>query len=101
LNHLRHSHNGSKPDPPSADDMGDLGQRILSGEFTEEGSTKERLSRPVRKLLAKDPIGPGDCNVWLKTNMRLDAFKRVCLSGFRMLRCTNAATAEIDVVKCN
>ena len=28
-------------------------------QFTDQGSTKERLTRPVRKLLAKDPVGPG------------------------------------------
>ena len=59
LNQIRSSTNGNRPDPPPIDDLGDLGDRILSGEFTDEGSTKERLSRPVRKLLAKDPIGPG------------------------------------------
>lgn len=37
----------------------DLAERIQSGEFSDKGSTKERLSRPMRRLLAKDPIGPG------------------------------------------
>lgn len=36
-----------------------LDERISSGEFTDSGSTKERASRPVRKFLAKDPVGPG------------------------------------------
>lgn len=38
---------------------GSLDKRILSGEFTDEGSTKEKLTRPLRKALAKDPVGPG------------------------------------------
>ncbi|KAL6779702.1 CYP97A5 [Auxenochlorella protothecoides x Auxenochlorella symbiontica] len=37
----------------------DLDSRIASGEFSDTGSTKERLTRPLRKALAKDPIGPG------------------------------------------
>jgi hypothetical protein len=37
-----------------------LDQRILSGEFTDAGSTKEKLTRPVRKLLAQDPVGAGE-----------------------------------------
>ena len=37
----------------------DLDERILSGEFTDSGSTKEKLTRPVRKLLAQDPVGVG------------------------------------------
>lgn len=37
----------------------DLSERILSGEFTDSGSTKEKLTRPVRKLLAQDPVGIG------------------------------------------
>lgn len=48
-----------KPETPAIDDLGDLGDRILSGEFTDAGSTREKWSRPVRKFLAKDPIGPG------------------------------------------
>jgi len=36
-----------------------LDERISSGEFTDKGSTKERLTRPFRQLLARDPIGPG------------------------------------------
>ncbi|CAK0785609.1 hypothetical protein CVIRNUC_008820 [Coccomyxa viridis] len=36
-----------------------LDERILSGEFTDQGSTKERITRPIRKALAKDPVGPG------------------------------------------
>lgn len=37
----------------------DLDDRILSGEFSDVGSTKERITRPLRKVLAMDPIGPG------------------------------------------
>lgn len=37
-----------------------LDERISSGEFTDSGSTKERASRPVRKFLALDPVGPGE-----------------------------------------
>ena len=29
-------------------------------QFTDRGSTKERLTRPLRKALAKDPVGPGE-----------------------------------------
>lgn len=36
-----------------------LEERIASGEFDDSGSTKEKITRPVRKLLAKDPLGPG------------------------------------------
>jgi len=38
----------------------DLEERIASGEFDDSGSTKEKITRPVRKLLAKDPLGPGN-----------------------------------------
>ncbi len=34
----------------------DLDARILSGEFSDTGSTKEKLTRPVRQFLAKDPV---------------------------------------------
>jgi hypothetical protein len=37
-----------------------LEERIASGEFDDSGSTKEKITRPVRKLLAKDPLGPGN-----------------------------------------
>ena len=37
-----------------------LEDRIASGEFTDTGSTKERLTRPVRKVLAQDPSGFGE-----------------------------------------
>lgn len=33
-----------------------LDARIESGEFTDEGSTKEKLTRPLRQALAKDPV---------------------------------------------
>ena len=38
-----------------------LEDRISSGEFSDQGSTKEKLLRPVRQALAKDPFGPGMC----------------------------------------
>ncbi len=38
---------------------GSLEDRILSGEFSHQGSTKEKVLRPVRQALAKDPLGPG------------------------------------------
>lgn len=51
------------PERPGLDAIGDTGsrvpgldERILSGEFTDAGSTKERWSRPVRKWLAKDRL---------------------------------------------
>jgi hypothetical protein len=44
-------------DPEAASALDD---RISSGEFTDAGSTKERISRPVRKFLALDPLGPGN-----------------------------------------
>ena len=43
-------------DPEAASALDD---RISSGEFTDAGSTKERISRPVRKFFALDPVGPG------------------------------------------
>ena len=45
---------GGLPQPPAG-----LDARILAGEFGDDGSTKERLSRPLRKLLARDRIGIG------------------------------------------
>lgn len=36
-----------------------LEARIASGEFDDSGSTKEKLSRPLRKFLAQDAFGPG------------------------------------------
>ena len=38
---------------------GSLEDRILSGEFSNQGSTKEKVLRPIRQALAKDPLGPG------------------------------------------
>lgn len=37
-----------------------LDERIASGEFSDVGSTKERLTRPLRRTLAKDPVGIGE-----------------------------------------
>ncbi|GBF96486.1 cytochrome P450 [Raphidocelis subcapitata] len=36
-----------------------LEDRIAAGEFSDTGSTKERLTRPVRRFLAQDPVGIG------------------------------------------
>lgn len=36
-----------------------LDERIMSGEFTDAGSTKEKMTRPLRKALASDPTGLG------------------------------------------
>ena len=41
-----------------------LDDRIASGEFDDSGSTKEKLTRPLRKMLAKDPLGPGEACCW-------------------------------------
>lgn len=54
--------------PPAAGNS--LEDRIASGEFTDAGSTKEKLTRPLRRILAKDPVGPGGsagpalCGCW-------------------------------------
>lgn len=48
----------SQQDGPDAED---INSRILSGEFTDSGSTKEKLTRPIRKALAQDPVGIGRC----------------------------------------
>ncbi len=37
-----------------------LRRSVLRLQFTDQGSTKERITRPIRKALAKDPVGPGD-----------------------------------------
>lgn len=47
---------------PDSSNEDELQKRILSGEFTDSGSTKEKLTRPVRKILAQDPVGVGE---WL------------------------------------
>ena len=36
-----------------------LDERIASGEFDDSGSTKEKMTRPLRKMLAKEPLGIG------------------------------------------
>lgn len=38
---------------------GSLEDRIASGEFSKNKFTREKALRPVRRALAKDPIGPG------------------------------------------
>lgn len=47
-----------KPEKSTQDAISSLDARIQSGEFT-EGSTKEQLTRPIRKFLAQDPLGVG------------------------------------------
>lgn len=37
-----------------------LEARIMSGEFTDAGSTKEKMTRPLRKALADEPTGVGE-----------------------------------------
>eukprot|EP00204_Picochlorum_oklahomense_P000299 CAMPEP_0118797638 /NCGR_PEP_ID=MMETSP1161-20130426/158_1 /TAXON_ID=249345 /ORGANISM="Picochlorum oklahomensis, Strain CCMP2329" /LENGTH=589 /DNA_ID=CAMNT_0006724845 /DNA_START=173 /DNA_END=1942 /DNA_ORIENTATION=+ len=45
---------------------GSLDDRIASGEFDDSGSTKEKMTRPLRKALAKDPLGVGRAlSFWL------------------------------------
>ena len=39
---------------------GDLADRIAAGKYGNQGSKLERLTRPARKLLSKDRIGPGN-----------------------------------------
>ena len=36
-----------------------LDDRIAAGEFSDVGSTKERMTRPLRRILAQDPVGIG------------------------------------------
>jgi len=49
----------TKPEQQEEPGADDINQRILSGEFTDAGSTKEKLTRPIRKALAQDPVGIG------------------------------------------
>jgi hypothetical protein len=54
------SSNGAGPNGGPKKVFGEnLEDRIASGEFDDSGSTKEKLTRPLRKLLAKDSSGPG------------------------------------------
>jgi hypothetical protein len=48
------SHHNKSPSPQPEND---LAARIASGEFTDAGSTKEKLTKPVRQALAKLPGG--------------------------------------------
>jgi hypothetical protein len=41
------------------DDDLSLAARIASGQYSVKGSKKEKLTRPARKLLSKDRVGPG------------------------------------------
>lgn len=46
-------------DQDSKASMDALDQRIASGQYSQSGSKKEKLTRPARKWLSKDRIGPG------------------------------------------
>ncbi|KAI3429441.1 hypothetical protein D9Q98_005535 [Chlorella vulgaris] len=54
---------GGQEQPPK-NSYDSLEERIASGEFTDAGSTKERLTRPLRRVLARDPVGPGRALAW-------------------------------------
>ena len=41
-------------------DADSLAERIASGQYTDSGSTKEKITRPLRQALAKDPLGLGE-----------------------------------------
>ena len=41
------------------DEMSALDARIMRGEYSTEGSTLDRLTRPIRRALIKNPLGPG------------------------------------------
>ena len=80
------SQNGASPSGPSSDDSafevkdksgGSLDVRIMRGEFTDDGSTKERITRPIRKVLAKDRAGPG---AHAARHMMQDCKKQPCSS---------------------
>ncbi len=46
-------------DSDGEDDLDALDQRILGGEYTDAGSTKAKLTQPVRRVLSKG-MGPGE-----------------------------------------
>ncbi len=46
-------------DASGGESMSEVDARILSGAYSDTGSTKDRLSRPLRRALVKDQIGPG------------------------------------------
>ncbi|GFH30402.1 cytochrome P450 [Haematococcus lacustris] len=48
---------GEQRGPQSDKAADELFERIASGEFTEAGSTKEKLTRPLRRLLAGTGVG--------------------------------------------
>ncbi|KAL6760138.1 cytochrome P450 [Haematococcus lacustris] len=50
---------GEQRGPQSDKAADELFERIASGEFTEAGSTKEKLTRPLRRLLAGTGVGRG------------------------------------------
>ncbi len=50
---------GEEPKKEAAESSA-LDDRIAAGEFSDVGSTKERMTRPLRKVLAQDPVGIGE-----------------------------------------
>jgi len=84
--------NGDNTQPPNRsipnNSQSDLDDRIMSGEFTDSGSTKEKLTRPIRKMLAKDPLGPG----------RAVAYQLAQIGqGWRRVAATRMPTATGDI----
>ena len=65
--------NGTGPGPTGSTPISSnavpsaLEERIMSGEFTDTGSSKEQLSRPIRRALAKAPLGLGEQRTSLPT----------------------------------
>ena len=58
--------NALDSDHSSDDETSSLDARIASGEFDDSGSTKEKMTRPIRKALAKEPLGLGRAvSLWL------------------------------------
>jgi hypothetical protein len=76
--------------PESAED---INSRILSGEFTDSGSTKEKMTRPIRKALAQDPIGIG--KVKLHQFEQLYAALLACCGSGCSSSCVATAAAAI------
>jgi len=69
-----------------------LEDRIAAGEFSDVGSTKERLTRPLRRLLAQDPVGIGE--VWGDGHSPRIATGRVAAAATRFC-CTRAHTRAV------
>lgn len=76
-------------------DGDDINSRILSGEFTDSGSTKEKLTRPIRKALAQDPVGIGECKLRTGTATGVTVIVAVCCCCSSSC-CCSAAAANIS-----